>query len=325
MMPSRRIVERLEAGEVLVMDGGTGSELQRRGVNVNKGATTECRTDRRDQGPHVGTEGVWSAAANLDAPDVVRKVHTDYLKAGAEIVISNNFYTSRSMMALIGEQDRWEEYTRRGGELAIEARDAVNPEAYVAGGFAPTMSMSGDLRKEFEDQARVLAEAGVDFLLPEYVGGDTVHEHPIADCITAVDACAAMGLPVFLGVCKVKEDGTMWHGESFTDLIAALQGHRVDGIFLMCSPPEAISACLPKLRKVFDGPIGAYGHLGYDENPKFGTSPDEPYFVIDILEYTPQRYAEFARRWKEMGAQIIGGCCATGPEHINAVWSALKG
>ena len=90
-MPSRSIVERLKAGEVLVMDGGTGSELQRRGVNMNKGATTERRPDRVDPGPHVGTEGVWSASANLDAPDVVRKVHTDYLNAGAEIVSSNNF------------------------------------------------------------------------------------------------------------------------------------------------------------------------------------------------------------------------------------------
>jgi S-methylmethionine-dependent homocysteine/selenocysteine methylase len=325
-MPSRSIVERLKAGEVLVMDGGTGSELQKRGVNVNKGATTEIRRDRRDTGSHVGTEGVWSASANLDAPDVVRKVHTDYLNAGAEIVISNNFYTSRSMMARIGEQDRWEEYTRRGGELAIEARDAVNPEAYVAGGFAPTMSMSGNLRQEFEDQSRVLAESGVDFLLPEYVGGDTVHENPIADCVTAADACATRGLPVFLGICNVKQEGTMWHGEPFNDLVEALQGHRVDGIFLMCSAPEAISACLPKLRKVFDGPIGAYGHLGYSENPKFGTSSDEPYFKIDNLEHnTPQRYAEFARQWKEMGAQVIGGCCATGPEHIEAVRSALKG
>jgi homocysteine S-methyltransferase len=325
-MPSRSIVERLEAGEVLIMDGGTGSELQKRGVDMNKGATTEVRQDRRDTGQHVGTEGVWSASANLDAPDVVREIHTDYLNAGAEIVISNNFYTSRSMMALIGEQDRWEQYTRRGGELAIEARDAVNPEAYVAGGFAPTMSTSGNLRKEFEDQSRVLAESGVDFLLPEYVGGDTVHERPIADCVTAVSACATRGLPVFLGICNVKQEGTMWHGESFTDLVEALKGHRVDGIFLMCSPPEAISACLPKLREVFDGPIGAYGHLGYSENPKFGTAPDEPYFKIDTLEHnTPQRYAEFAREWKEMGAQVIGGCCATGPEHIEAVRSALKG
>ena len=88
----------------------------------------------------------WSAAANLDAPDVVRAIHEDYLKAGAEIIISNNFYTSRTMMNVIGEQDRWEEYTRRGGELACEARDTINPDAYAAGGIAPPRAQMQSLR-----------------------------------------------------------------------------------------------------------------------------------------------------------------------------------
>ena len=309
-MPSRSILDRLSAGEVLVMDGGTGSELQRRGVNVNKGSTK-------------GILGVWSASANLDAPEVVRQIHQDYLEAGAEIVTSNNFYTSRTMLAMIGEEQRWEEYTRRGGELAVQARNAINPEAYVAGGYAPFYS--GHLRKEFEEQARVLAEAGVDFMLPEYMGGDSVLQSPIEDCVTAVDASATVGLPVFLGVCNVREDGNMMNGESFTDLAAALSGHPVSGIFLMCSFPKAISACLPKLREAFDGPIGAYAHLGYDTNPKFGTSPDESFFTIDELEYTPERYAEYAGEWQSMGAQVIGGCCATRPDHIKAVASVLKG
>ena len=55
----------------------------------------------------------------------------------------------------------------------------------------------------------------------------------------------------------------------------------------------------------------------------FGKSPDEPYFAIDILEYTPKSYAEFAREWREMGAQIIGGCCSTGPKHIAALPAAV--
>ena len=310
-MPSRSIVDRLKAREVLVMDGGTGSELQRHGVNVNKGATAEI-------------DGVWSASANMDAPGIVRQVHEDYLEAGAEIVTSNNFYTSRAMLTLIGEGGRWEEYTRRGAELAMQARKAVNPEAYVAGGIAPP-SVPCDLRKEFEDQSRVLARAGVDFMLAEYMGGETVRESPIADCVTAVDACATAGLPVFLGVCDLKDSGTMRNGEALSDLVAALKGHKLDGIFLMCSYPEAISAALSKLRKAYDGPIGAYGHLGYERNPKFGTSPDEQWFTMEMREYTPQRYAEFAGQWKEMGAQVIGGCCATRPEHIEAVRKVLRG
>ncbi len=309
-MPTRSIVERLKAGEMLLLDGATGSELQARGVSINKGATSE-------------ELGVWTATPNLEAPDDVRQVHEDYLKIGADIIISNNFYTSRSMMTIIGEGDRWEEYTLRGGELAVQARNSVNPEAYVAGGFAPPYT--GNLGKEFEGQSRVLAQAGVDFLIAEYMAGDTVLDTPIADCVTAVDVCASMGLPVFLGICGVTLDGTLRAGESFKDLATALKGHDVDGIFLMCSDPPAISACLPKLRKVYDGPIGAYAHVGYEKNPKFGTTPDEQYYTIDPGENTPKRYAEFAGQWKEMGAQIIGGCCATGPEHIKALRPIVKG
>lgn len=309
-MPTRSIVERLSAGEMLLLDGATGSELQARGVDINRGATSE-------------ELGVWSATANLDAPDVVRQIHEDYLEIGADIVISNNFYTSQSMLALIGEENRWEQYTQRGGELAVQARNAVNPEAYVAGGISPPYT--GDLRKEFEGQARVLARAGVDFLLAEYMAGDTVLDTPIADCVTAVDVCATTGLPVFLGICGVKQDGTLHNGESFKDLAAALEGHAVAGIFLMCSTPPAISACLPKLREAYDGPIGAYAHLDYGLNPKFGTTPDEQYFSIGDGEFTPERYAEVARQWKEMGAQIIGGCCATRPEHIKALRPIVAG
>lgn len=333
-MPSRSIIDRLKAGDVIVMDGGTGTELQKRGVNISKGATVEKRPTAPSRYTSGEVEidgityrsttglGVWSAPANVEAPDIVRQVHEDYLEAGAEIIISNTFYTSRAMLTKIGEQDRWEEYARRAVKLAREARDRINPEAYVAGGFAPPFT--GDLREEFESLSRVLADAGVDFLLPEYVGGDTIHDSPIADCVTAVDACAETGLPVFLGICNVKEDGTMLYGEKFTDLAKALKGHRVDGILLMCSMPPAISASLPVLRKAFGGPIGAYAELGYEENPEFG-KPGEQFFVISNRGYTPKRYAEFARQWKEMGAQVIGGCCGTGPEHIRAVREALRG
>ena len=308
-MTRRNIVDRLRAGELFILDGGTGTELQRRNVNVNKGAVE-------------GKLGVWSAAANLDAPDVVRTIHEDYLNAGAEIIISNNFYTSRSMMNMIGKQDQWEEYTRRGGELACEARDAINPDAYVAGGIAPPEHKC-DLYKEFAESARVLAATGVDFMVAEYMAGDSVMDDPISDCVTAVDACAVSGLPVFLGLCRVREQGALYDGASFAELVAALKDHPVEGIFLMCSYPKDITGSLPVLREAYDGPIGAYAHLEYNENPKFGSSPDEPFFTLAEGENTPEKYAEIALEWKQMGVQIIGGCCATGPDHIRVLRGAL--
>ena len=81
-MPSTGILDRLKSGSSLLLDGGTGSELQRRGIDVLKGATAE------------GGLQAWSATANMEAPEAVREVHGDYLRAGADIIISNNFWTS---------------------------------------------------------------------------------------------------------------------------------------------------------------------------------------------------------------------------------------
>jgi S-methylmethionine-dependent homocysteine/selenocysteine methylase len=115
----------------------------------------------------------------------------------------------------------------------------------------------------------------------------------------------------------------LYGGASFSDLVDALKGHPVEGIFLMCSYPKDIAGSLPVLRKSYDGPIGAYAHAEYNENPKFGSSPDEPYFTLEVGEHTPEKYAEIARGWKQMGVQIIGGCCATQPDHIRALRGAL--
>ena len=125
-MPTRNIVERLKAGEMLLMDGGTGSELQRRGVDVLKGATDALKA--------------WSATSNIDNADVVQQVHQDYLRVGADIIISNNFWTTPSAMERIGMRDRWQDYAAAAADNAVRARDAGNSDAYVAGGIAaPTL------------------------------------------------------------------------------------------------------------------------------------------------------------------------------------------
>ena len=279
----------------MLLDGATGSELQRRGVNVSKGVTTE------------GGLGPWSATAMGDAPELVREVHEDYLREGADIITTNSFWTNRERLGMVGLADKMEEYTQLAAEIACEARDRLNTRAYVAGSMAPPGW--GDLTKEFIDQSAVLAAGGVDIILLEYVGG-------VADCIKAVQAVSGTGLPIFLGLKHVTLEGTNSDGESFEQLADALEGYSVDAILPMCSRPEAISASLPRLRAAYEGPVGAYANIGYNQSSERPEFPKRQWHVIETEDYPPERYAEFASEWLEMGAQIIGGCCATGPEHI---------
>ena len=325
MANRRHIGERLKAGEVLLMDGGTGSELQRRGVDVLKGATDRLKA--------------WSATSNIEDAEVVQQVHQDYLRVGADIIISNNFWTIPSAMERIGLRDRWKDYAEAAADNAVKARDAGNPEAYVAGGMAaPTLHARSEsdasdveqmgaaaFREEYEEHAQLLADAGADVILAEYVGY-------IEDCVAAVDACAGAGSPVFLGVRHLQPDGTMQFDESLVDLAGALRGHPVDAVLIMCSNPESASAGLPILRDAYDGPIGIYPNIGYNPTGPLANRPQLtnqlPSVGPDILQtglYPPTRLAELAGEWKEMGAQIIGGCCATGPEHIMAMRPVVKG
>ena len=318
-MPNRNIRDQLNSGQVLLMDGGTGSEIQRRGANVLVETTAE--TELRG----------WSATANVEFADVVQQVHQDYLRVGADIITSNNFWATSHRLSALGLEHSWEHYASAAGQNALTAREALNPEAYVFGGIAAPYTQDhmaanplSDVQKmgieaynlEFTGPATILADQGVDALLPEYVGF-------IEDCVAAVDACATLGLPVFLGVRHISHYGRMQYGEALEDLGEALKGHPVDGVMLMCTPPDCISVGLPKLRKTFDGVIGAYANVGYNPMAPVGGRKHKGTDIAGI--FSPSRLAEFAEDWMEMGAQMVGGCCATGPEHILAMREVVKG
>lgn len=324
-MPSKTITQRLNDGETLLMDGGTGSELQRRGVNVLKDATSELKA--------------WSATSNIDNPDVVQQVHQDYFRVGADIIISNNFWTTPTSMDRIGLRHEWKKYATAAAQNAVKARDASNLEGYVAGGIAgptlyfrlginkPDIEIMGEesFTQDYVEHSQILANEGADFILAEYVGY-------IADCVGAVKACSQVGLPVILAIRHVDREGNMQFGENVENLCDQLKGLPVDALMVMCSNPEAISAILSKMIDAFDGPVGAYPNIGYNPTGPLinrpvltNQLPSESPDILQTGQYQPYRLAEFADTWKKMGAQIIGGCCATGPEHILAMKPAVKG
>ncbi len=303
------LAKRLATGEKILLDGGTGSEIQRRGVGVSRGYDAK------------GNIGPWSSVANMTAPDVVRQVHSDYLVQGADIVTTNTFYGSRSRMSVAGLQDRWEEYNQRAVGLALDARDAINPRAHVVGGIAPSpgpVDSYDDLRAHSE----LLADEGVDGMLTEYLG-------TVEKVRQAVRAAAPTGLPLLIGLCHFTPDGRLSaDGGSMEQVVEAITDEdvRVDAILLMCSRPEQISQTLPHLRKAFGGPIGAYANIGYvGSEDATGDDPARELRAFDIGENTPAHYADFGKEWLDMGAQIIGGCCATTPDHIAALRPVVKG
>ncbi len=289
----------LAAGGVLVIDGGMGTELQRRGVPMD--------------------EVVWSGAAVLSHPDVVRTVHEDYIRAGADVIITNTFGSTRQMLGGAGLGAQVEQVHRRAVGLAQAARVATNSQVAIAGSLSPSPpgfdSQAYPSPEEelavYRESAQLLADSGVDLIALEMLE-DTVHA-PLA-----MRAALETGLPVWLGVSCRRVDGRLVRFSqraaevSLADILDLLVPLGPDLVSIMHTEIDAVSEALVMVRQRWSGPVGVYPESGYFAQPNWN--------FVDVI--SPDDLAREARGWINDGAQLVGGCCGTGPEHIKALRAA---
>jgi S-methylmethionine-dependent homocysteine/selenocysteine methylase len=161
-------------------------------------------------------------------------------------------------------------------------------------------------RKEHREQAQLLAQAGADLLMVETMP-------LIAEAEAAVQAALETGLDVTVGF-VIGDDGRLLSGETLESAVERLGRYPVAALLVNCSPPTVITRALTMMRRLTDRPIGGYANLGTVEET-VGWAADE--------SITGDRYAPFARAWLDAGAQIVGGCCGTRPDHIAAIRAEL--
>jgi S-methylmethionine-dependent homocysteine/selenocysteine methylase len=315
------ILDRLGRGDVLVLDGGNGSELHRRGVDLLR--------ERSAANTRAWFGEAWSTAANNDAPEVVRQVHADYLRVGADVISANTFYSGPTRLKLIGAADEWERYLDAGLQAALETRDQLKPSAYVSGAFAPpwvhyyqegmqkTRSNTEVLGKEaFVSELRAIgqrmAASGVDFILFEYVCSAD-------DVASGIEALADLGLPLFIGIAEAEANGNIRRGTTIWDLEGPLSGGEIAGVMIMCTELEQVTPALRILREFYGGYVGGYPNNGYGASKKAVADPLDLFPNPDL----PSDFAQAAGEWVDLGAQLVGSCCGTGPEHIRAIRHAV--
>ena len=291
----------LTAGQTLIIDGGMGTELQRRGVPMN--------------------EVVWSGAAVLTHPKVVREVHEDYIRAGADVIITNTFDSTRQMLAGIGRGTDVEQVHRRAVALAQDARAAAADRPVLIAGSLSTSPPEFDHRAYpppeeelsiYRESAQLLADAGVDLIALEMLE-ETTHA-PLA-----MRAAKETGLPVWLGV-SCRRDGNRIvrftnnvPQVSLADSLDALLPLAPDVVNIMHSEIEVISDALAVVQTRWSGPVGVYPESGYFAKPNWN--------FTDVIP--PSDLAREAFRWMDAGAQLLGGCCGTTPAHVHALRSAV--
>jgi methionine synthase I (cobalamin-dependent) len=285
------ILERLASGDVLIADGATGTMLQAAGLPT----------------------GMPGEAWVLERPEEIMRLHRAYLKVGSQLILTSTFGATRARLKAAGLETQVADINRRAAELA---REVAGDDVYVGGDIGPSGEMMPPLGKLtyevavqiFAEQAEALAAGGVDCLHIETMSS-------LSEAKAAVEGARQVSdLPIF---CTFSFDthGRTGMGISPAQAAEAMAGLGVKAIGANCGhAPEEVLGFLPQMRQAAPG-----AHL--IAKPNAGI----PRMVKRQAVYDagPERMAQLALRYVELGASIVGACCGSSPEHIAAMARAI--
>ena len=296
----KKFLEVLRSGETILLDGATGSELENRGIKMDNS---------------------WCATASLEF-DILKQIHKDYINAGAKIITTNTYASNRMILEVAGVEDKFEEINLAAINAAIQAREECGrDDVLVAGSLSHQIPYEDAFRsqeekdkyikkltpeyfrKSFDELAFFLADNGCDFILLELM-----YRPDRIDII--FDLASKVGLPVWAGFSSRNKDGlialTTDYEYSFKKMINNVKHHKLDVVGIMHCDIGVIEESIKELKEIYDLPIMAYPEVAVFNFPRYDMS--------NVIQ--PNDYLVEAKKWKDAGAQIIGGCCGTTVEHI---------
>ena len=304
-MSYNTINEKLLGGLPVLLDGGIGTEVMKRGVR-------------------------WRQHGIEDAPDIIRDIHIDYLNAGVDILTTHtfnltkrnfiNFFRDGEHMSLIGASglaSKADELCRSAISLAKEALTETGKAETVplAGSISPVMHLfrpdlsppENDCLAHHRECIKILSDCGVDLIFFE--GMNTIREAQ-----AALEAASGFDLPVWMSFVP-DMDGNLLSGES---LQSAAHHARSKGVLAVLVSAGSIPMITKSLPNIVNGsPCGAKAVIGQYSPPSW--KPDFYPRFENTEEVSPEAYARETQGWLDQGALIIGGSSGTTPEHIRAV------
>ena len=286
-----------------VLDGGMGQELLARGMKPN------------------GT--LWSANAILDKNyhQLLSDTHRDFVKAGAEVIVTTTFTTRRKRLRDNDVEDKFEYLNKKAGQIALDVKKEF-PNILVAGGIPPqNLTYEADDRNEeeiaknFNEQAKLL-NPYVDFFYFDVWSS-------IKEFKCGIEAIKEFKKPYLIGI-HISEGTNLPSGENISG-IKSIIDEQLLGIMLSCVSPENYEANLEELKSLnvpfgfkINGFITTKPKDGYTSTfTKSNGNPNE--FLGQREDLTPQKIGKIVKKFKDNGATILGGCCETRPSHIHAM------
>ena len=297
------VIKKLENNELIILDGATGSELENRGIEM---------------------DNTWCGTASLQK-DVLKQIHKDYISAGAQIITTNTYASSRMLLESGGVDDQFDKINLSAIDCAIEARKEMHrDDVLIAGSLSHQLPYEDAfetqkdrdkfkskitpeyLQKNFDEMAMFLADNGADFILLELM------YRP--DRMKLIfESAKKTNLPVWAGFSSRKSSQSQSiysltddYDLDFKEMISLVKDYDLDAVGIMHCNLDAIEGSIKNLQDVFSCPI-----MVYPETAVF-TFPN--YDLKNVI--SPSEYLKEAKKWKNLGAQVIGGCCGTTVDHI---------
>tara|TARA_B100000900_G_C20562374_1_gene709497 strand:+ start:451 stop:1359 length:909 start_codon:yes stop_codon:yes gene_type:complete len=292
-----------------ILDGGMGQELLARGMEPN------------------GT--LWSANALLNEKyhKLLLDTHLDFIKAGAEVIVTTTFTTRKTRLRDNNVEDKFDYLNKKAGEIAAEAKK-IYPNTLIAGGLPPQyLTYEADTRSNneiadnFYTQAKLL-DSYVDFFYFDVLS--SVREFKIA-----INSIKEFNKPYLIGA-HISEGTNLPSGEKISEIINTINHDKLLGIILSCISPENYEQNLNEIKNL-NTPFGFKLNAFVKTNPKPNytgaykkSKTGNPNEFLGVREdLTPEKMLEFAKKFQDAGATILGGCCETRPSHIKA-FASLK-
>ncbi len=284
----------MSATEITLLDGGMGTELRTRGVEVPSHITS-----------------IWSAKAIDDAPEAIVEVHRDYIQAGADVITINNYAVTHPLLSREGMEDRLEELTLAACDLAARARDEGRRPVRLAGSLPPLdtryradrVGEDPVILGEYRRIAEILAPR-VDILLCETMASA---REAVAACTAARETDREVWVSWTL---QGHRPNHLPSGETVQEAHGALAPLDADAYLVNCCAANLVSDAIPRLADLTARRIGGYANSADVVVP---TTADDP---VEFKPLDVEAYGQSVLGWIESGATIVGGCCGTGPAHV---------
>ncbi|HEY3251608.1 MAG TPA: homocysteine S-methyltransferase family protein [Ignavibacteria bacterium] len=291
-----KLAELLNSKVTIILDGAMGTELQNRGCNISL--------------------PLWSANPLIERPDVVRHIHIDYIDCGADIITANTFRTQRRTFEKAGFRLKDLDFAQTAKALTKTAVDLAQDAIMIAADegkvlvagcispledcYSPELVPDMDtLCTEHFEHIQNLVESGVDFLLAETMIS-------LREISAVVNQIHKFDIDYALSFTP-KSEKELLSGEQISDVIKVIEKYSPQAIMINCIHPSMVEPVLRNLKSLTQIPTGAYANIG---------NPLEKVTGSLGRNVTADEYFNYAKKWKQLGVKIIGGCCGTSPLYI---------